>query len=134
MADDTNGKAEEPEMVHGSREHAERTDIQMFSVLHTPLLLMEARECPGCVGYGQSTRYFASQVGKEQLRTARGTRTRAEQQPGSSLNGPAPRTSDPFCGSILQHPLGAESFSAQFLKNHKRKEVLEQERGTISSI
>lgn len=59
-ADDTNSKAEEPDMVHGSREHAERTDIQMFSVLHPPLLLMEARECPGCAGYSHSTRYVAA--------------------------------------------------------------------------
>lgn len=64
---DTKSKAEVPDMAHSSREHTERTysgysgDIQMLSVLHTPLPLMEAEECPGCVGYGHSTSYFGAQ-------------------------------------------------------------------------
>lgn len=73
---------------------------------------------------------MTSRVGKEQLRGARGTRTRAEWQPGSGLRwAPAPGTSEDatgrFCVSFLQHPPGAGSLSAWFLKNHERKEVLE---------
>ena len=59
--DDTDGKAEAPDTAHSSREHAERTDIQMLSVLRTPLLLIEAGERAGCVGYSHNTRYFGAQ-------------------------------------------------------------------------
>lgn len=61
MVDDTDGKAEASDVTHGSRERAERTDVQMLSVLHTPLLLMEAGECPGCLGCSHSVTYFEAQ-------------------------------------------------------------------------
>lgn len=54
-------KQKRPDMAHSSRERAGRTDIQMLSVLHTPLLSIEAGECPGCMGYSHSTRYFGAQ-------------------------------------------------------------------------
>lgn len=58
---DTDSKAEAPDTAHSSREHAERTDTQMISVLHTPLPSMKAEECPGCVGYSHTMRYFGAQ-------------------------------------------------------------------------
>lgn len=50
MVNDTDGKAEASNMAHGSSERAEGTDIQIFSVLHTPLPSVEAGKYPGCMG------------------------------------------------------------------------------------
>lgn len=61
MVHDTEGKAEASNTAHDSRECAQRTDIQMLSVLHTPLPSMDAGEYPGCMGYGHCIRYFGAQ-------------------------------------------------------------------------